>query len=240
MNVTRLAGYLMLAMAAAYLIVTLIDFGPDYAAAGAIGQWAEKEMRAARVGDSSTPGTQQQAPEPMLQTTATNLRFHIGLGIVINILVIGVLAIAGWWLTTSEVQQVIWIVVIGLFVVFSIIVRASPVLPLSVLKLSPGGAFYGAQAQVPIYNDITGQKVIITKKKTMRIAQTATPDGQAGDIVVLDFPQDSVARQYAGCTLPLTVMGNVKGTASVARAKEVQAVPLIIVRSAKSGLPEKK
>lgn len=239
MNVTRLAGYLMLAMAAGYLIITLIDFGPDYAAAGYWGEWAEKDMRAARPSDSSAAGA-QQTREPILQTTVTNLRFHMGAGIVVNILVIGALAIAGWWLTTSEVQQVLWIVAIGLFVVFSIIVRASPVLPVSALKLSPGGAFYGAQAQVPIYNDITGQKVIITRKKTMRIAQTATADGQAGDIVVLDFPHDSVARQYAGCTLPLTVMGNVKGTASVARAKEVQAVPLIVVRSAKSGLPEKR
>lgn len=239
MNATRLAGYLLLLIAAGSLIITLMHFIPDYAAAGAIGEWAEREMRAARPGDATGVGVQQPTHEPMLQTTVTNLRFHVGARIVVNLLVIGALAIAGWWLTTSEVQQVIWIILVGLFLVFSVIVRASPVLPLSVLKFSPGGAFYGAQVQVPIYNDITGQKVIITQKKTMRIAQTLTPDGQPGDLVVLEFPRDSVARQYAGSTLPLTVTGNVRWTAGVAKGTEVQSVPLIVVQSAKSGLPEK-
>ncbi len=223
MNLTKLAGYILLLMAAGYLVISLADFGPDYAAAGTIGD---------------------KAKDWGLQTTATNLRFHIGLGLLADVLIVGVIAIAGWWLTTTEVIQTIWIVLIGLFAIFSLVVRTTPVLPLSVAKVSAGGAFWGAQVQVPIYDDLTmrypGKYVLITRKQTLRTAQAATAQGQAADMVALDFPLRSATDQYNSCSLPLTVMGVVHGTASVATENKVWTVPLIVVKSAQSGLPQKK
>ena len=219
MNVTKLAGWLLLLIALIGFIITFADFGPDYAAAGEIGDKAEQYG---------------------LQTTATNLRFQIGFSIVLNILICGVLAIAGWWLTTSEVQQIIWIVLIGLFAAFSVVVRVSPVMPLHLQKFSPAGVFYGAQVEAGIRADVSNQYVVITRKKTVRTAQSATPEGQAGPLVVLDFSKQAAARQYAGSTLPLTVTGRVKGKSSIAKGNELEILPVIVVDSVKSGLPQKK
>ena len=223
MNVTKLAGYLVILLAVGYLVVTLADFGPEYAAAGSIGEDAEKYG---------------------LKTGTTNLRFKIGLEFFLDVIIIGVIVIAGWWLLTTEVVQIIWIILVGVFILFSIVVRATPILPLNVVKLSPGAAFYGAQVQVPIYDDLTmhypRQYVVITRKQTVRTARSATPDGKASHMVVLDFPRRRASDEYNGCTLPLTVTGNVRGTGAVAKGNQLTAVPLIVVNSAKSGMPQKK
>ena len=89
MNLTRLAGYLLLLFAAIHLVISLMDFAPEYAAAGNIGANAEKYG---------------------LQTSETNLRFKLGLEFTVDVLIVGVLAIAGWWLTTTEVIQIVWII----------------------------------------------------------------------------------------------------------------------------------
>jgi len=224
MNVTRLAGWILLLFAVAHFGVSLADFGPEYAAAGAIGENAEKYG---------------------LDTSGTNLRFKLGLEFLVDILLAGVLAIAGWWLTTSEVTQNIWIILIGVFVIFSIVVRATPIVPLNVAKLSPGCAFYGAQIQLGVSKDVTfngpvRQYVVITKKQAVRTVMTAQQQGQASEMVVLDLTNKAAANQYQKCALPLTIDGNVMGTAAVAKGKDLVIVPLIKAKSAQSGLPQKK
>ncbi len=227
MNLTRLAGYLLLLFAAIHLVISLIDFAPEYAAAGNIGANAEKYG---------------------LQTSETNLRFKLGLEFTVDVLIVGVLAIAGWWLTTTEVIQIVWIIIIGIYVILSIIVRASPVLPLSIAKYSPGGAFYGAQIQVPIGADVTfayqgdqamRQYVVITKKQDVRVAQALTPQGQQSDLVVLDLSDKVAAQQYMSSTVPLTVTGTVAGTGSYAKGNQLWTTIQIRVKGAKSGMPQK-
>ena len=228
MNVTRLAGYLLLLFAALHLVISLADFAPEYAAAGNIGANAEKYG---------------------LQTSDTNLRFKLGLEFTIDVLIVGVLAIAGWWLTTTEVIQIVWIIFIGIYVIISIVVRTSPVLPLSIAKHSPGGAFYGAQIQVPIGADVTfamqneqpvRQYVVVTKKQDVRVAQSVTPQGQASDIVVLDLSDKAASTQYMGCTAPLTITGTIAGTGSYAKGNQMWTTTQIRVKGAKSGMPERK
>lgn len=225
MNVTRLAGWLLVLFAAVYLLITLMDFGPEYAAAGNIGANADKYG---------------------LQTSETNLRFKLGLEFAVDVLLIGTLAIAGWWLTTSEVVQIAWIIIIGIFGIFSVVIRSSPVMPLNVLKLSPGAAFYGAKVQVPIGADITydqqgaRQYVVITKKQEIRVAQSMTAAGQASDVVVLDLSNKAAGQQYMQCGVPFTIIGKISGTGSYCKGNQLWTAPLIKVESAKTGMPEKK
>lgn len=215
MTVTKAMGWILILFALIYLLISLTDFGPEYAAAGAIGS---------------------KANDYGLQTTATNLRFQMGWEFAIDILFIGLIALAGWWLTTQEVLQLAWIIIIGLFVVFSAIIRATPVLPLNVAKYSPGAAFYGAKIQVAISADVADQYVVIrSEQQRYRTAVSQTPQGQPGGMVVLDLGDSSAAQQYQSCTLPLTVTGTVRGTASIAQGRELTTVPLIRVQTAQSG-----
>jgi hypothetical protein len=217
-NITKLAGYILIAIAAVFLIIGIVNFGPKYAAAGAIGAKAESYG---------------------LQTNPTNLRFKMGFEFFVIVLVVAVIALAGWWLTTSEVRQMIWIIGIGIFVLISIIIRATPILPLTVAKWSAGSAFFGAQVQVVISEDVANQYVPISKKDSLRtaVAMDATGKIKFGN-VVLDLTPGAKT-EYQGCSLPLTVKGSVMGTACIAQKSELWTVPLIKVVSAASGLPAK-
>ncbi len=220
MNVTKLSGWILLLMALAYAGISLMDFGPEYSAAGYIGANAEKFG---------------------LKTTDTNLRFQMGWEFVIDILIIGVMSVLGWWLTTQEVPQFAWIGVIGAFLIFSIVVRASPVLPLNIAKLSPGAAFYGAQVEVVVTNDVTNRFVPITRKDTIRVVTAAGRDGRTDmGTAALNLKSHSVAGQYQGCTLPLTIKGTVSGTTCLAYENKLETVPQITVQSCTSGLPQPK
>jgi hypothetical protein len=220
MNVTKLAGWILIAYAAVYLLTSIASFGPKYAAAGAIGDKAEKYG---------------------LQTNDTNLRFKMGLDFFVDVLIVGVVALAGWWLTTSEVRQVMWIVGIGIVTLVAIVVRATPVLPLPVIKAVPGAAFYGAQLQVVIAQDVADQYVPISRKEGLRtaIALDATGQKQLGN-VILDLSSTSAATQYQGCQqLPLTVLGTSEGKGCIAKGTDLWSVPMIKVVGAASGLPKK-
>jgi len=220
MNVTKLSGWILLLLAAVYLGISLMDFGPEYAAAGHIGQKAEQFG---------------------LKTTDTNLRFTMGWEFVIYILIIGVMCVAGWWLTTQEVPQFIWIGAIGLFFIFSIVVRATPVLPITVSRLSPGGAFYGAQVEAVVGSDVTSNYVAVTRKEGIRAVTTLSLNGQQQTgPAALRLNDQTVAGQYASCGLPLTVKGTVTGTTTLAYENKVLTVPQITVTAATNGLPQAK
>lgn len=219
MNVTRLAGWLLLIIAVIYLGISIVNFGPKYGAAGEIGEKHESYG---------------------LQTSGTTLRFNMGFEFFLNVLGVGVIALAGWWLTTSEVRQLAWIILVGVFALFSIIVRSTPVLPMKVAKRSAGAAFYGAQVNVVLGSDVTNNYVVISRNQSVRTAEALSNDGAAGiGRVVLDLGDSSAASQYRGCTaFPLTVTGNVMGTAGIAQGKELETVPLIKVKGAHDGLPK--
>lgn len=220
MNLTKLAGWILLLMTLAYAVVTIISFGPKYAAAGYIGEKAESFG---------------------LQTNATNLRFQMGSELVVDILCIGVLAIAGWWLTTQEVVQIAWIVIVGLFAVFSLIIRLAPVMPLNVLKLSPGAAFYGAQVQAVVTANPSQRYVVITRSQDMRAAMVGDAQGKNADVLVLDLRNRAANAKFMSCTAyPVTIKGTIAGTAGIATGKTSRNVALLHVQDAYQGLPQKK
>ncbi len=218
MNVTTLSGWILIIFAIVYFGITLADFGPEYAAAGNIGMDAEKYG---------------------LETSETNLRFKMGTEFAIDIVIIGLIALAGWWLTTTEVIQIVWIVIIGLFTIFSIVIRSTPILPINILKLSPGAAFYGAQVQMPINKDITfryveeqafRQYVVVTKKQYVNVAVSGS--GSQPQAVVLDLTNTAARTAYFGAEkFPVTILGNVMGTGSYAWKNKLATVPLIKVKS---------
>jgi hypothetical protein len=220
LTLTKLSGWILILFAVAYFVISLSDFGPEYAAAGEIGAKAENYG---------------------LQTSETNLRFSMGWEFAIDIVIVGIIAIAGWWLTTQEVLQVAWIVMISVFLVFSIVVRSSPLLPLKVAKVSPGAAFYGAQIQLVILGDTQTRYVPISRKQTLWPVVTATPQGQQEDMVVLDLADPIGSQQLKSVSAPpFTIKGTVAGTCTLAEGTSLTTVPLIRVKAAQEGLPPAK
>ena len=224
MNVTKLCGWIVILGAAGYFIVALTDFGADYAAGGEIGALAE---RAQIDGDEG------------LKTTGMNLHFHVGLELVVDMLIIAVIVLGGWWLTTCEVQQYVWIGLIILLLIFAIAARATPIVPLQIARYSAGAAFYGTQVLVPVHADVTANYVDITKKQKRRVVMTLKGTQQEGGLAVIDFSEGDTANQYMNGSAPLTVLGTVGGTAHVAWKNQVRSVPLIKAKSIQAGMPQK-
>ena len=224
MNVTKLCGWIVILFAAGYFIVALTDFGADYAAGGEIGERAERA---------------QAQDEEGLKTSGGNLHFHVGVELLVDMLTIAVIVIAGWWLTTCEVQQYVWIGLTALLVIAAIAVRATPIVPLHIARYSAGGAFYGAQVLVPVGADVSAKYVNITKKQKRRIVVTLKGPQQPGGLAVIDFSQGDTANQYMSGSVPLTVLGTVGGTAHIAWENQVRSVPLINAKSVQAGMPKK-
>lgn len=220
MNPTKLAGWILLVMTVAYAGVTIMSFGPKYAAAGYIGEKAEHFG---------------------LQSNTTNLRFQMGSELVVDIICIGILAIAGWWLTTQEVTQIAWVIIVGLFAVFSVVIRSTPVMPLSALKLSPGAAFYGAQVQAVVTANPSQRYVVISRSQNMRAAMVGDAQGKGADVLVLDLRNRTGSTKFMACSAyPVTITGTIAGTSGIATGKTSRNVALLHVRDAYQGLPQKK
>lgn len=222
MNVTKLSGWVLLIFAVIYAVITIISFSPKYAAASHIGE---------------------KASDYGLQTTGTNLRFQMGSELLVDVLCIGLLAIAGWWLTTQEVVQIAWAVIVGLVLVVSVVVRTTPIVPLNVLTLSPGAAFYGAQFEAVVTGDPATKYVVITREEAgkMRPALVSTATGQKVGEVVLDLRNPTGYQKFMSCaTYPVTISGTVAGTSGIAAGRSSRTVALLHVRDAYMGMPQKK
>jgi hypothetical protein len=219
MNVTRLAGWILLLFAVFYAVVTLMDYGPEYAAAGFIGEKAE---------------------DFGLKTTATNLRFAMGWEFFIDVIIIAFLGLIGWWLTTQEVPQYAWIAGMGLFVIFSIVIRVSPVLPMNIGKLSPGAAFWGAKTQVVVAGFPETGLVPVTRKTTIHPVLVTT-DGQTTQLICIDLSDPVGGQQYSSQQAPpVTVVGALEGTSTLAHGNALTTVPLLKVKTAVAGVPPPK
>ena len=205
-------GFLILALALLYLLVSVTDFLPKY---------------------TEVPKLVKDQKKLGLTTSTTNLRFHIAMEMVVDVIVVGLLAVLGWWLTTTETQQYAYwaifvVVVIGLIVLWS-----TPLLPFKVARISPQGAFYYAQVEVELAADTTGQGwVIIPAKQRQRVAVTEIYQDERSigkKEVVLEFPDNSTLDQYARAGAPVTILGRMKGTRNLAFGKFIYTVPGIQV-----------
>jgi len=204
----RTLGFLIMAVAVVYLIVSATDFIPKYTAVPQL------------VHDQKKLG---------LSTSTTNLRFHIGQEMVVDVIVVALIGVLGWWLTTTETQQyaywtILIVVVIGLIVLWSV-----PLLPFKVARISPQGAFYYAQVKVQLAADTTEQGwVIIPTKQNQRVAITETYQDERSvgkKELVLEFTNNNTLNQYVGATAPVTILGRMKGTRNLAYDRFMYTVP---------------
>ena len=214
----RLLGFLIIVVAVVYLIVSVADFFPKYTAV------PELVANQDRLG---------------LVTSTTNLRFHIGQEMVVDVIIVGLLGVLGWWLTTTETQQYAYwaifiVVVIGLIVLWNV-----PLVPFKVARLSPQGAFYYAQVEVELAGDTTGQGwVIIPTKQNQRVAVTEIYQDERSvgkKEVVLEFADNATLNQYLSAAWPVTVFGRMKGTRNLAYGKFIYTVPGVQVLEVRSG-----
>ena len=209
---TRVIGALIILCAIVYLAVTLVDFFPKYGAVEDIVKHQD---------------------ELGLKTTTTNLRFHMSLGMVVDIIVLGLLAVVAWWLIGSEVQQYAYAIVLGLLVVGSVTIRVTPVVPFPTARVSPAGAFFGTRVIVSVAADTTDGWVIIPKREQQRVVVTEvySDTSMIGDKeLVLDFSgNQSALRQYWSSQAPVSILGAVRGTRVLAVGKDLYTVPCVKV-----------
>ncbi len=214
----RTLGFLIMAVGLVYILVSVADFLPKY---------------------SAVPELVQNQEDLGLSTTTGNLRFHISLEMVVDVIVVALIGILGWWLTTTETQQYAYwtifiVVVIGLFVLWNV-----PLVPFKVARISPQGAFYYAQVQVELAGDTTEQGwVIIPPKQNQRVAVTETyqDEGSIGKKeLVLEFTDNAALNQYLGAAGPVTVLGRMKGTRNLAYGRFIYTVPGVQVLKVRGG-----
>jgi len=204
----KILGILILALALLYLIVSMADFLPKY---------------------TEVPELVKNQHRLGLVTSTTNLRFHMSMEMVVDVIVVGLLAVLGWWLTTTETQQYAYWVILGLVVIGLVVLWNTPVLPFKVARISPQGAFYYAQVEVELAADTTDQGwVIIPGKQRQRVAVTETYQDQrviGKKEVVLEFTDNSTLDQYASAAAPVMILGRMKGTRNLAFGKFIYTVP---------------
>jgi len=214
----RTLGFLIMAVALVYILVSVADFLPKYTAVPQL------------VHDQERLG---------LSTSTTNLRFHIGQEMVVDVIIVGLLGILGWWLTTTETQQYAYwtmfiVVVISLIVLWNV-----PLLPFKVARISPQGAFYYAQIEVQLAVDTTAQGwVIIPTKQNQRVAVTEAYQDQryiGKKEVVLEFTDSATLNRYLSAAWPVTILGRMKGTRNIAYGKFIYTVPGVQVLKVRGG-----
>jgi len=215
---TKAVGVLVILCALVYLTVTLADFVPKY---GTVGQIVDNQNRLG------------------ITTTTTNLRFHMGLPIVVDIIVLVLFGLVAWGLIGSETQQYAYAIVLGLLVVGSVIIRLTPIVPYSAARLSPGGAFFRSQTVVSVAADTTSVWVIIPPGQPYRadqphrvaVTESYTDTSLTGDKeLVLDFADDqSLLKQYWSSRPPVTLLGSMNGTRVLAVGKDLYTVPCVKV-----------
>ena len=214
----RTLGFLIMLVALLYLLVSVADFSPKYAA---------------------VPELVDNQEELGLITSTTNLRFHIMQEMVVDVVVVGLLGILGWWLTTTETEQYAYWVIFALTAIGLIILWSVPLLPFKIARLSPQGAFYYCQVEVELAADTTDQGwVIIPGKQAQRVAVTEAyqdPKLVGKKSLVLEFVDQASLNQYLSATAPVSILGRMKGTRNLAFYKFIYTVPGVQVLEVKGG-----
>lgn len=153
--------------------------------------------------------------------TTTDLRWSMGVQFLIDLLVVALLAIVGWFLYGSETEQYIYMVLTGLLLISGIIIRLSPLVPITAARLSPTIFFYGTQVKLELVNDDTSYYDTLPKSDTFRVARLGVGTGEKQTQVLLDFRGSTeLANAYWQGPWPVTVVGSVSGTRTLVRPAE--------------------
>jgi len=214
----RTLGFLIMAVALVYILVSVADFLPKY---------------------NAVPELVRNQEDLGLGTSTTNLRFHISLEMVVDVIVVALLAVLGWWLTTTETQQYAYWTIFIVMVISLIVLWNVPLVPFKVARVSPQGAFYYAQVEVELAGDTTEQGwVVIPTKQNQRVAITENYQDERSigkKELVLEFANDTALNQYLGAAGPVTVLGRMKGTRNLAYGKFIYTVPGVQVLKVRGG-----
>jgi hypothetical protein len=212
MSITKATGMLIIMLAGVFLVIALINIGPSYSAA---------------------PTVLDKSDVYGLNTDSTNVRFAIGGRFLLQVIIVAMLGLAGWWLTTQEVRQLWYVYGLAVFVLFSFIVRGSPMAPYNIARMSPAMLFYGAAVELQSFGDTTAVWVPIPISQNYRVGvsgiyQDASQMGSTE--VVLDFHDDARLMQAfitKGGQAKLT--GHLIGTRPILMKKDLFVVPLVKV-----------
>jgi len=214
--VNKVIGYVVIAIAVIYLLVSASDFLPKY---------------------NSVPYLVEHQEELGLVTTTTNLRFHMMWEMIVDVLITAVLGIAGWWITTTETQQYGYLIAVGLVLLAFAIIWNTPLIPFHVARVSPQGAFYNALVQVELNGDSTSYWVIVPQRKGQRVALTEKYQDRkliGKKEVVLEFGNDSaLLNAYLQATRPVLILGKMSGTRLLAVDRYIYTVPSMKVMEVK-------
>lgn len=214
---TRFTGMLLIALAATLVVLSIVDTVPEVSNAAA-------ELRMGGPGSS---------PQPI----ATSVKYKIGSEVVFDVLVLAVLLLFGWFLYTSEVQQTWAVVIMGLLIIGSIVIRATPLLSMDIARYSPGFAFWGAYVVDDFYPPAVVRQVrTFPQNRSYRFGFTTKISDKAvhrGESVVLDFGGDAnLAARWDGSRGGAKLTGKLAGTRTILdydNEKEVYSVPHLMV-----------
>ncbi len=208
----RALGVSVIAIAAIYLIVSLSDFLPKY---------------------STVPELVDNQKQLGLTTSTTNLRFHMGLEMVVDGIVVALLVVLGWWLTTTETQQYAYLIALGVVIIALVVLWNMPLVPFNIARISPQGAFYYAQVELEVAGDNTGAWVIIPERQGQRLGLTEVyqdPKLIGKKEVVLEFGDNRTALDaYVRARPPVRILGRMNGTRNLAIEKYIYTVPAVKV-----------
>ncbi len=216
--ITRVCGVLFFAAALAVAVMSFVDTAADIAAANeAIGN----------------------------QPIASTVRFRIGFPVALDVIIAVILALFGWFLWSSEIQQTWAVVMTGLLVIGSVVIRVEPLLPIDVGRVSPGLAFWGAQViddfypppMVPDQERRRWQTFPMDRYYYLAVTEENLPGNEPHPdrSVMLNFNHapEEMARFFAQGYAGSQIIGNLAGNRAVLdydHRRKVYLVPHIMVQ----------
>ena len=157
-----------------------------------------------------------------LETNTTDLRIRPGVEFTIQIFVAAALGMLGFYLYNSETEQTGYAIVVGVLVLGTILIRVTPILPWSVVKLSPGTAFYGTVGKLPLTGDATSWYTVLPMDKNFRIGVAdANAVGEGKGVAAFLFPDEIMAHSYDATAGKTVILGSISGTATIARGSHL-------------------
>ncbi len=208
----KVLGYIIIAIAIIYMLVSAGDFLPKYTA---------------------VPYLVDHQEELGLSTSTTNLRFHMMWEMVVDVIVAVLLAIVGWWVTTTETEQYGYMMAVGLVLLAFVVIWNVPLIPFRVARVSPQGAFYNAKVRFEVNGDTTRRWVIIPRREGQRVGlieKYQDPKLIGKKEVLLEFDDNSAAlAAYNSSAPPIAIFGQMRGTRNLAVKKYIYTVPAVRV-----------
>ena len=195
---TKTAGILYILLAAVVLAISIGNFAGQFGAAA--------EIAGSGFDDS---------------LSTTDLRWSMGVQFLVDLLVVAVIAIVGWFLHGSETEQYAYVIATGVLLIGSLTIRLMPLVPISAARLSPTIFFYGAQVQMTFTDDDKSYYQTLPQGDRFRVGRLEGGLPEKQGEVLLDFRGDeALMEKYFSAPWPVKVRGSVSGTRTLVRAKE--------------------